>query len=51
MLMQLRNTLEENCIEVAKMKMAEEIKQRLKNVSELEPNKKTEDIVKVHRLL
>jgi len=49
MLIQLRNALEENCIETAKMKMAEQIKQRLKYASE--PDRKVEDVIKVHRII
>ncbi|XP_012223813.1 E3 SUMO-protein ligase NSE2-like [Linepithema humile] len=45
-LTQLRNTLKENCIEIEKMRMAEEIKERLEHVSELEPDRKVEDITK-----
>ncbi|XP_020288026.1 E3 SUMO-protein ligase NSE2-like [Pseudomyrmex gracilis] len=42
----LRNALKENCIETARIKAANDIKQRLEYVSEMEPQRSTREIVK-----
>jgi hypothetical protein len=47
MMGQLRNALRENCIESTKMMTADEIKDRLTSMLELEPKRNVEDIIKV----
>jgi len=47
MMNQLRGAFRENCIESTKMKIADEIKDRLTNMLEVEPKRNVEDIVKV----
>jgi len=49
MMNQLRDALKENCIESTKMITADEIKDRLTSMLELEPKRSVEDIIKVRK--
>ncbi|KAH0952095.1 hypothetical protein HN011_009869 [Eciton burchellii] len=49
MMDQLRNALRENCIESTKMMTADEIKDRLTSMLELEPKRNVEDIIKEYK--
>lgn len=46
-LKELRNSLMKNCLESERMKAANEIRKQLERMSELEPERKVEDITKV----
>jgi len=46
-LKKLRNALKENCMETARIKAADEIREQLERVSELELERDVKDITKV----
>jgi len=47
MLEQLRDALKENCIESMRIKIADEIREKLEHVSEVEPERRVTNITKV----
>lgn len=50
-LKELRDALNDNCVETMRIKAADEIRERLEHVSELEPKKDVKDITKVTTIL